>query len=124
MDSLARNALRLSLAGAGLAVLGAGFVGQASAAELPEAPSAPEAPDTSLVTDNLPPTADNDVDVKPDAGETPQLPGAESLPAHDKLSQLPGADKLPSAESVPSLDNVSTFQVPGTMNIEAPTVGS
>lgn len=114
MDSLARNALRLSLAGAGMAVLGAGFVGQASAAELPEVPSAPEAPDTSQLTDNLPSTADNDVNLKPDAGDLQkQLPGAESLPAQDKL---------PSAESLPSLDDVSTFQVPGAMNIEAPTV--
>jgi len=35
MDRLTRNALRLGLAGAGLVVLGAGFLGQASADEEP-----------------------------------------------------------------------------------------
>ncbi len=36
MDRFARIALRLSLAGAGIAVVGAGFAGQASAAEVPD----------------------------------------------------------------------------------------
>lgn len=35
MDTFARNALRFTLAGAGLVVLGAGYVGQASAAPAP-----------------------------------------------------------------------------------------
>lgn len=35
MDRLTRNALRLSLAAAGVMVLGAGYVGQASADEEP-----------------------------------------------------------------------------------------
>ncbi|RZT83276.1 hypothetical protein EV383_0075 [Pseudonocardia sediminis] len=103
MDSFARNALRLTLAGAGVVVLGAGFIGQASAAELPDAPSAPEAPDTSLPADqDLPLEAADDVTT--DVG-TPLSTSADSAPTSDVL-----------------FDDLPPLEIPGVMYIEAPTV--
>ncbi len=49
MDTFARNALRVTLAGAGIAVLGASYVGQASADESAQTPS-PSASGTSGAT--------------------------------------------------------------------------
>lgn len=91
MNSLARTALRLSLTGAGIAALGAGLVGQASAAELPELPAAP---DTSALTD----TADS-----VPFGEL-QIPDTEAL----GLPELPSTDSLPSAPSLPGTDGLPT----------------
>lgn len=129
MDSLARNALRLSLAGAGMAVLGAGFVGQASAAEAPDAPSAPGAPDTSLLTDNLPSSEDNDVTM--DFGTDSQSTETQSTETQttDAASTdapftdgLPSMDSLPSAGQAPSLDDLPPLEIPGAMFLEAPSV--
>lgn len=114
MDSFARNALRLSLAGAGVAVLGAGFVGQASAAEAQ--PGADmlnnEVPDTSNVesqlTGALPSTADNDVSI---AGH--DLGGTEAPTA------VPTAT-TPSSDALPSLADTHAFQVPSVANLQAP----
>ncbi|MDN5919953.1 MAG: hypothetical protein L0I76_33455 [Pseudonocardia sp.] len=109
MDSIARNALRLSLAGAGAAVLGAGFIGQASAAELPAAPSTPEVPDTSLAENVLPADVGDDATMDigaPDATSTAASPGS-----------------LPAADALPSLDDLPPLEIPGAMDVEAPTAG-
>ena len=114
MDSFARNALRLSLAGAGVAVLGAGFVGQASAAEAQPGADLPNtaAPDTSNVesqlTGALPSSGDNTLSV---AGH--QLGGAEAPTA------VPTAS-TPSSDALPSLADTQAFQVPSVANLQAP----
>lgn len=129
MDSLARNALRLSLAGAGAAVLGAGFIGQASAAELPAAPSAPDAPDTSMLSDHgLPGDVGENVTMDfgtPEAPSAEDTPSSEDAPSADALpgaGSLPSAGSLPAAHSFPSLDDLPPLEIPGAMNAEAPTV--
>ncbi|TCK27476.1 hypothetical protein [Pseudonocardia endophytica] len=50
MDTFARNALRFSLAGAGVVVLGASYIGQASADEADKADDAPETGSSNLMT--------------------------------------------------------------------------
>ena len=100
MTPLARTALRLSLAGAGIAALGAGVVGQASAAELPEAP---DAPDTSALPSYEDGTLSNDAnsvsfgELQTPHGETSGLP---ELPSADAFPGLPSTDALPSADLV------------------------
>ncbi len=114
MDSFARNALRLSLAGAGVAVLGAGFVGQASAAET--APGADllntPVPDTSNVESQLtgaaPSTSDNSMSI---AGQ--DVEGAATPTA------VPTAS-TPSSDALPSLADTKAFEVPSVANLEAP----
>ncbi len=107
MDSFARNALRLSLAGAGVAVLGAGFVGQASAAEsqpnhqLPDASAA-----GSLLTGAVP--ADNDVSF-----------GGQDLTGGAAPTAVPTAS-TPSTDTLPSLADTQAFQTPGIANLQAP----
>ncbi|MBW0103109.1 hypothetical protein [Pseudonocardia sp. KRD291] len=112
MDSIARNALRLSLAGAGVAVLGAGFVAQASAAELPDAPSAPEAPETSQLTDSLPADVGNDVTTDFGALEAPS-PAATS-------TEAPSTESAPTSDVL--FDDLPALEIPGMMYIEVPTV--
>lgn len=113
MTSLARNALKLSLAGAGVAVLGAGFVGQASAAEQPAGSDLLNSPvpDTSNVesqlTGALPKTSDNSFTL---AGE--DLTGAPTPTA-----------TTPSSDSLPSLADTQAFQVPSVLNLDAPALG-
>lgn len=113
MDTFARNALRLSLAGAGVAVLGAGFVGQASAAEAPTDAVDAGAPDTSNVeptlTGALPQSGDNEVSIM-------DKNVAGSLPA---MTAVPTAT-TPSSDSLPSLADTQAFQVPGVANMQAP----
>jgi hypothetical protein len=114
MDSFARNALRLSLAGAGVAVLGAGFVGQASAAETqPGAdPLNSPVPDTSNVESQLtgavPSTSDNSMSI---AGQ--DVTGAGTPTA------VPTAS-TPSSDALPSLADTQAFELPGVANLEAP----
>ncbi len=90
MVKFGRNALRLSLAGAGVAVLGAGFVGPASADEhSPEAESSSQAQGTSQV-----------------AGATPSA--SESLPAANTMTAGPT-----SPEDLLSLAEPDNLQNPG-----------
>lgn len=91
MNSLARNALRLSLAGAGAAaVLGAGVVGQASAAELPDLPGVP----------------DTSAQEGADEGGDEQAPGAF------------GALDVPSTDALPT-DALPTDAVTGALPTDA-----
>jgi hypothetical protein len=114
MDSFARNALRLSLAGAGVAVLGAGFVGQASAAESAPADDMlnPTVPDTSNVESQLtgavPSTSDNNLSV-----------AGNDLSSAAAPTAVPTAT-TPSSDSLPSLADTQAFQVPDVTNIQAP----
>jgi hypothetical protein len=114
MDSFARNALRLSLAGAGVAVLGAGFVGQASAAEAQPGVDTLNnpAPDTSNVESQLtgavPSSSDNNLSV---AG---QDLGDAAAP-----TAVPTAS-TPSTDALPSLADTHAFQVPSVANLQAP----
>lgn len=114
MDKFARNALRLSLAGAGVAVLGAGFVGQASAAEAaPTDLGSGTAPDASKIGSTLtgaaPEAGDNDVSF---AGQdlTGSAPSAATVPTAT----------TPSSDSLPSLGDTQAFQVPSVANLQAP----
>ncbi|MCO7195613.1 hypothetical protein [Pseudonocardia sp. McavD-2-B] len=121
MTPLARTALRLSLAGAGIAALGAGVVGQASAAELPEAP---DAPDTSALPSYEDGTLSNDAnsvsfgELQTPHGETSGLP---ELPSADALPGLPSTDALPSADSLPGAEDLSTASL---QSADAPEVPS
>ncbi len=112
MDSFARNALRLSMAGAGIAVLGAGFVGQASAAEAPADALNPSAPDTSNVeqelTGALPSSGDNNVNV-----------AGTDLSSLGSTTAVPTAT-TPSSDALPSLADTQAFQVPDVANLQAP----
>lgn len=114
MNSLARNALRLSLAGAGIAVLGAGVAGQASAAELPDLP---EAPDAGTVTDTLPTP---DTDVAQDAeGEATFGPLQAPEMASDGLPELPAADSLPALPGLPQEAPAASHQADEISDEEA-----
>ncbi|MEQ3551308.1 hypothetical protein WIS52_12585 [Pseudonocardia nematodicida] len=120
MNSLARNALRFSLAGAGIAVLGTGVAGQASAVELPDIPGAP---DTSALTDAVPDlsdetTVDADATVTFGGLETPELPSSDGLPDlldTDALPGLPGVDglELPSTDGLPELPSTDALPLDG-----------
>jgi hypothetical protein len=113
MDSFARNALRLSLAGAGVAVLGAGFVGQASAAEQPGTDLLNnQVPDTSNVESTLtgavPSTSDNALSI-----------GGQDVTGAVPTTATPTA-ATPSSDSLPSLADTHAFQVPSVANLQAP----
>ncbi|MEJ8281373.1 hypothetical protein [Pseudonocardia spirodelae] len=148
MNPLARTALRVSLAGAGVAALGAGVVGHASAAELPEPL---DAADTSALTDALPSAGGEGTSSFGDL-QSPQmqLAGLPELPAGDAVSPdalssdalstdalptdaLP-TDALPTdalpTDALPTDaltdrsvgDQLPTLEIPDVMYLEAPTV--
>ncbi len=125
MTPLARTALRLSLAGAGIAALGAGVVGQASAAELPEAP---DAPDTSALPSYEDGTLSNDAnsvsfgELQTPHGETsglPELPSADALPGLPSTDALPSADSLPSTDALPSADSLPGAEDLSTASLQS-----
>jgi len=98
MSSLARRSLRTTLAAAGIAALGVGLAGHASAA--PELPALPAA------------------DGLGGAG----LPTAPSVPAMPALPSIPDAPTAQDLEAS-SVSPEGVF-VPGWANIEAPTMTS
>lgn len=112
MDSFARNALRLSLAGAGVAVLGAGFVGQASAAEAAPTDGTlnPSALDTSNLGSQLTGSVPSDNSISF---------GGEELTPAESTTAAPTAT-TPSSDALPSLADTEAFQVPSVLTMEAP----
>ena len=82
MDTFVRNALRLSLAGAGIVVLGASYVGQASADESPEPASDTTSPSTSEDSG----AATTDTSESPLA--VPTLPAPQYLLSPDSLDSF------------------------------------
>ncbi|TCK27477.1 hypothetical protein [Pseudonocardia endophytica] len=112
MNSYARTALRVSLAGAGAAALGAGLAGQAFADDEPTPNTDPAAlPDTSQVQDNYAPQGGDSADFT-DADETaspfPQFPGGGSF------SPL---QTVPTPQGLLDTENVQNFLTPDGQDI-------
>ena len=83
MDTFARNALRITLAGAGIAVLGASYVGQASAEEAPagaaDSPSPSTSEDAGSAAQSVPtPSGPQDL-IAPDSLDTFVLPTVSDI---------------------------------------------
>ena len=100
MDSLARNALRISLAGAGIAVLGAGFVSQASAAEQPDAGKVADGPDSTRLADHVVSSGDNHFSMND--GSPADAPSTKAPSVFDAVNEM------------------APLSVPGVMYLEAP----
>jgi hypothetical protein len=112
MTTYTRIAVRLSLAGAGVAALGAGLAGQAFADDEPTPNTDPAAlPDTSQVQDDYTPQGGDSADFT-DANETaspfPSFPGGGSF------SPL---QTVPAPQDVLDTENVRNFLTPDGQDI-------
>ena len=112
MNPHARTALRVSLAGAGVAVLGAAFVGQASADEEPTGnPDAEALPDTSQVQDDYTPEGGDSADFTDAQESASPFP---SFPGGGTFSPL---RTVPAAQDVLDTENVQNFLTPDGQDI-------
>jgi hypothetical protein len=109
METFARNALRISLAGAGIVVLGASYVGQASADEAPSRTA-----DTT--TDSASPSASGTT------SSSDSSSASDSTGDADAVSPLavPSLPTVPSPEYLLAPSSLDTFVLPTVSDMVAP----